>query len=333
MFRTSSRLLPLVALILPLAAGDWTLFPEGRTVVLGEGIAVERQPTDSTVVSLSAVKGQKARKAVVTVRNPSAAEMLARVEITGKDAGLFKASAANHVISAGGETTVTLEFVAPDSPGRFSAGLQIGGKAGGAFVILQGVGLAAFEGKNEPALQSIVHALGIPLRRRRQQAGAGHEGRGDRRERCDPRIPRRGGWENPHHASRAVFSERRDALRHRPFRRSPAAGNRQPRGLLRRDPGRAPDALSAARRRCRFRRVRHAGQAVRVLHEGPEVRLVQRSRDQIRRYHPAHRADLPGEVFPRPGNENSWLIGFEEAANGDYQDAVFLVENAKPANP
>jgi hypothetical protein len=28
--------------------------------------------------------------------------------------------------------------------------------------------------------------------------------------------------------------------------------------------------------------------------------------------------------------ENAWLVGFEEAANGDYQDAVFLIENVKP---
>ena len=28
--------------------------------------------------------------------------------------------------------------------------------------------------------------------------------------------------------------------------------------------------------------------------------------------------------------ENAYLIGFEEAANGDYQDAVFLIENVVP---
>ena len=28
--------------------------------------------------------------------------------------------------------------------------------------------------------------------------------------------------------------------------------------------------------------------------------------------------------------ENAYLIGFEEAENGDYQDAVFLIENVVP---
>ena len=37
-------------------------------------------------------------------------------------------------------------------------------------------------------------------------------------------------------------------------------------------------------------------------------------------------SDFQGRVM-----ENAWLVGFEEAANGDYQDAVFLLENVKPA--
>ena len=36
-------------------------------------------------------------------------------------------------------------------------------------------------------------------------------------------------------------------------------------------------------------------------------------------------SDFQGRVM-----ENAWLVGFEEAANGDYQDAVFLIENVKP---
>ena len=47
--------------------------------------------------------------------------------------------------------------------------------------------------------------------------------------------------------------------------------------------------------------------------------------------------------FPMPTNacfprhvqgrelEDAYLIGFEEASNGDYQDAVFLVEGVAPA--
>lgn len=49
-------------------------------------------------------------------------------------------------------------------------------------------------------------------------------------------------------------------------------------------------------------------------------------------------ADIPhtGRIYPvsfYQGRkmEDSWLVGFEEAANGDYQDGLFLIENAVPA--
>ncbi len=38
----------------------------------------------------------------------------------------------------------------------------------------------------------------------------------------------------------------------------------------------------------------------------------------------------PVTFFQDREMKNSWLVGFEEAANGDYQDALFLIENAAP---
>ncbi len=35
----------------------------------------------------------------------------------------------------------------------------------------------------------------------------------------------------------------------------------------------------------------------------------------------------PVKSFQGVARENAYLVGFEEAKNGDYQDAVFLIEN------
>ncbi|RYD32767.1 MAG: DUF1080 domain-containing protein, partial [Verrucomicrobiaceae bacterium] len=150
----------------PVKEGKVALQLEGaellyRDVKIRElGVPLE---ADRSTVALSAVKGEKTRKAGFVVRNPSAAEIPSGLTLTGTDAALFRVSAAEKSIPAGGSMTVTVEFLAPDSPRRYSAGLQIGTRTEGTFVILQGIGLAAFEGKNEPTLQGIVRALGIPL--------------------------------------------------------------------------------------------------------------------------------------------------------------------------
>ena len=45
----------------------------------------------------------------------------------------------------------------------------------------------------------------------------------------------------------------------------------------------------------------------------------------------AHTARVfPVTNFQGKEMKDAWLVGFEEAANGDYQDAAFLIENVKP---
>lgn len=170
------------------------------------------------VVALSGVHGKPSRQAKLRVHNPTAAAIAAAVGITGKDAGLFR------------------------------AGLRIGDAAGGTLVILQGIGLAAFEGKNEPSLQSIVHAPGVPL-----------------------------------------------------------------------DGGGAQVEFDAPAEPFAFYMMGHKFASF----TDPRIKTAATIGHTVRVY--------PVRFFQGKKLENSYLVGFGEASNGDGQDAAFLIENVTPA--
>lgn len=287
---------------------------------------------DRTVVSLSAVNGQKARNATLIVRNSSAAPIETNLTITGSGSHRFKATAADPVIPPNGSTAVTVEFTPSRTYGRFSAGLQIGGKDDGAFVILQGLSLAAFEGKNEPALQSIVHALGIPLdvggtklELDTKQAVIGQSAA----------IPafRASGKEKIRITPLARFSPKGVT----PFGIALSGGTE----LL--EKGRLADVSED---------IPDAHQTLFPPLDGGAAFIEFDAPDKpFAFYMKGHKfesftdpsikttAGIPhtGRIYPVTffqGREmkNSWLVGFEEAANGDYQDALFLIENAVPGD-
>lgn len=305
--------------------GAEILYRDVKIRELGEPLQADRG-----VVSLSAVNGQKARNTTFVVRNPSSVGIATNLAITGTGLHRFKATAADLVIPPNGSTTITVEFSASRTFGRFSAGLQIGGKDDGTLVILQGISLAAFEGKNEPPLQSIVHALGIPL----DVGGAKLE--------LDTKAAVIG-------QSVAIPSFRAadgGKIRVTPLARfSPK--DVTPFGIILAgeselvEKGRLADVSEAIPDSHQTLFPPLEGGATFIEFEAPDkpFAFYMKGHKFNSFSGPAIKTDavIPhtGRIYPVKSFQgrqmkDSWLIGFEEAANGDYQDALFLIENAIP---
>jgi hypothetical protein len=333
-----------IARISHLCEKDGTPATQGRIALQLEGAEIlyrdvkirelgKPLSADRNVVSLSGVRGNPTRKQVVNVRNPTDAEIPADIVISGKDAGLFKVTAARNSISAGGLLAVTVEFQPPATPGRFSAGLQIGNRTEGTFLLLQGIGLAAFEGKNEPPLQSIVHALGIPL------SVGGHK------LALDTEATTIG-------QSTAAFSFKaagEGKIRITPLARFSPKGE-VPFGVVEsgseelREIGRLADVSAAIPDAHQTLFPPLAGGVAHVEFDAPEkpFALFMKGHVYVSFTDPriktsatiAHTGRVfPVEMFQGRKMKNAWLIGFEEATNGDYQDGLFILENVRPVQP
>ncbi len=285
---------------------------------------------DKRHLSLSAVKDKPARSGTITVRNPLDRPLPAGISITGSDAGAFSASADKMTLGAGESMEVTVNFRPVRGADRYSAGLRIGTPESGAFILLQGIGLAAFEGKNEPPLQDIVHALGIPL------------DAGGKKLELDTKADRIGDGAVVSYFAKAGGG---------PVRITPVARFSPPgavpfgivakgkSGLI--EIGKLADSSAAA----------DAHQSLLPPLEGASTSLeFEPAAESFAFYYAAHQyvsftdrllpteAKIPhtARVYPVARFQgrkmkDAWLVGFEEAANGDYQDAVFLIENVKPA--
>lgn len=284
---------------------------------------------DTTLLSLSAVKDKPARSATVKVKNPTDRPLPAQLAITGKDAGAFSASASSLQVAPGETMEVTVHFRPVRGADRYSAGLRIGTPESGAFVILQGVGLAAFEGKNEPPLQAIVHALGIPL----DVGGSKLE--------LDTKAETIGQSEAVRYFKKAEEG---------PVKVTPVARFSPPGietlGMVAKG---STDRIKIGDL-AESDRVADAHQSLMPpWAEGAEGTLPEVP-EAFGFYFKAHHytsftdPEIPTEAkikhtarvypvtnFQGRAMKNAWLVGFEEAANGDYQDALFLIENVAPA--
>ncbi len=317
----------------PLKDGKICLQLEGaeieyRNVMIRE--LKEPLKAEHPLASLSAVAGKPERGQTLKVRNPLNHPLAADLSITGADAAAFTANAPKLELAPGESMEVQLHFRPTHGAGRYSAGLRIGSPENGTFVILQGIGLAAFEGKNEPPLQSVVHALGMPL-----DVGGSALELDTNAEAIGRGVVASGGF--------AVVDGSKK-IRVTPVARfSP--------------PGVTPFGISIAGRpdfeagkladssqlvdahQCLMPPLQGGAASVEFTPDGapfhfwmkgPKYRSTTGPEavegatiKHTARVYPV--SDFQGQVM-----ENAWLVGFEEAANGDYQDGVFLIENVKP---
>lgn len=290
----------------------------------------EPAAADRRLASFSAVSGQKARGQVVTIANPRDTELATETKIIGADADAFRIVGSPASLAAGAKGTWKIEFHPNRGAGRYSAGLQVGDVADGAFVVLQGVALDAFEGKNEPPLQRVVHALGIPL-----DVGGG-------KLELDTKAAKIGGG-----AEVARFTAASGAkVRVTPVARFSPPGA-TPIGIVTAD-GQTRDIARLADSSAELP---DAHQCLMPPFDGGRDVVEFSAPDEpfafFMRGHkylsstdpkPDDGAPIPhtARVYPvtrfqgRP-MKDAWLVGFEEASNGDYQDAVLLIENVRPA--
>jgi len=284
---------------------------------------------DKSHVSLSAVKDKPARSATITVKNPLDRPMPAALAIEGVDAAAFSATAPAAVIGAGESMEVTIHFKPVRGAARYSAGLRVGSPEQGAFVLLQGIGLAAFEGKNEPTLQEIAHALGIPLNP------------GGTKLELDTKADVIGDSQDVRYFAKAGEGK----VRITPLARFSPPGA-TPFGIV----AKGTTALVESGKLADSNEVADAHQTLLPpLVGGAGSVEIETPAEGFAFYLNAHQyvsftdPGLPTEakiartarVYPVTrfqGREvkDAFIVGFEEAANGDYQDALFLVENVKP---
>ncbi|MCW1923326.1 DUF1080 domain-containing protein [Luteolibacter arcticus] len=285
---------------------------------------------DKSLLSLSAVKDRLARSGTITVKNPLKHSLPAEVSITGKDAGAFSATSGKMELAPGESMEVTVNFRPTHGADRYSAGLRIGTPESGAFVILQGIGLAAFEGKNEPSLQSVVHALGMPL----DVGGAKLE--------LDTKPDTIGESKDVPYFAKAGEGK----VRITPLARFSPPGA-TPFGIV----AKGSTALVESGKLADSMAVPDAHQSLLPPLEGGASSVeIEAPAEGFAFYLNAHQyvsftdPGLPTEakiartarVYPASriaGRDlkDAFVVGFEEAANGDYQDALFLLENVKPA--
>ena len=316
----------------PLSSGKICLQLEGaeleyRNVRIRE--LDEPLRSNKSHVALSAVKDKPARSATITEQNPLDRPVAAALSIEGADAAAFSATAPAATIGAGESMEVTVHFKPVRGAARYSAGLRVGSPEQGTFVLLQGIGLAAFEGKNEPPLQDIVHALGMPL-----NAG------GTKLE-LDTKADTIGDSKDVRYFTKA--GDRK--VRITPLARFSPPGA-TPFGIV----AKGTTALVESGKLADSTEVVDAHQSLLPpLEGGAESVEIDVPAEGFAFYLNAHQyvsftdPALPSEakiartarVYPvqhMAGREvkDAFVVGFEEAANGDYQDALFLIENVKP---
>ncbi|GAA5481637.1 3-keto-disaccharide hydrolase [Haloferula sargassicola] len=289
-----------------------------------------RLRAEPRLLSLSAVKGQATRPRSVTITKPADVR-IDRVHLSGADAGAFELLDGPGKWGAGKtEATWTIGFHPDHGRGRYSALLELGEPGDGAHVLLQGIALDAFEGGNEPPLQDIVHALGIPLDVGGSQldldkdAAAIGEGStasyfvaaGDGKVRITP-LAR---FSPPGSTPVGIFFRGKDELREV----ARLAGS-----------GGVADA-----HQCLFPPLEGGASSIEIDAPDEPFGFYMQGHQYTSFSDPARpsKAGIPHTVRIFPARyvqgrrlEHAWVVGFEEASNGDYQDAVLLVEGIEPA--
>ena len=278
---------------------------------------------EPSMLSLSAVKNQPAVPASVVLRSVAPDSPLPACRITGKDADAFRIveqDAAKHALK--------IAFDPLRGFGHYQAAMEVGTSDHGTVVRLEGIGLNAFEGKNEPPLHLLVQALGIPLNV------------GGTKLELNVKADKIGD---------GVAVKRFNAISNKPIRVTPIARFSPPGltpfgwtadGTELHEIGQLADSSKQAdAHQSLFPPL--ASDAKWIEFKAPATAFAFYVKGHL---HTAFsdpslpsKAKIPNtvRVFPVTSFQgkpmtHAWLVCCEEASNGDYQDAVFLLENVKP---
>jgi hypothetical protein len=323
--------------IKPLSSGHIALQLEGaeikyRNIRIRE-LAPPLAPA-SRYVALSHVRNISSATTELEIHNPGPAPVALDLSLIGSHPQLFQASlppGTPAILAPDGRARVRIDFkpASDTPPARYSAGLQVGPPDLGTFIVLQGVSLAALEGINEPPLQRITDALGIPLKV------------GGSSLHLDTKAPSIGSGI----AATALLRASAGPVRVTPVARFSPPGVIPLRWHARGDATRHPIATLAGSddkpdaHQCLFPPWTTGAPTASFDPGTAPFSLVAETGHGATPLDPKHcaaKVTHPARVYPihtflgSPVTD-AVLVGFEEATNGDYQDALFLIENVRPA--
>lgn len=305
-------------------------------------------------VSMSSVKGISTGQMEIQVSNPGKNAVPLEVKLVGMDVASFRIERSDGDVARlsvikedsksivyqtsgpdalvpGEKTAYRVRFKPTGKAGRYSAGLQIGPQDTGVFVILQGLATDALEGENEPPLDRVVRSLGIPLDVGGSTLMLGIDA---------PVI----GGSKPASAFRRASD---GPVRLTPLARYSPPGN-YPFGwqavigqAAENVVGALADSSEVADAHQRLFPPLADGRGFVEFAPGDGsfglfIRAGKHTVGTNRAKHPSKLANAV-RIYPvtslqgRPLS-NAMLVCFEEASNGDYQDSVFLMENAVVAD-
>ncbi len=337
----------------PLKSGKIGIQLEGAEI-LYRNIRVKELPeplqTAAPYASMSSVNGISTGEAEITVTNPSPQEVPMSLKLVGKDVASFRIERGDpnlpamemiqegattawvqpegaERLGAGESISYRVRFKPTGKAGRYSAGLQIGPDDTGTFVILQGLASDKLEGENEAPLERIVRALGIPLNVGGSALKLGTEAATIGASKPASRFHKVG----------------EGAVKMTPIARySPpgayafgwqAGGAEQVVGTL------ADSTTVADAHQRLFPPLADSAKSVEFSPgDEPFSLFVHAGKHRVgtdKEKHPSALANptrvFPIQIFQGRRVTDAFLVGFEEASNGDYQDCLFLVENVRIA--
>lgn len=317
----------------PLDRGPIAIQLEGAELFYRNIVIQELPPpleVSSPYASVSMVAGSSSRPVRLSVTNPGPEVRTLSWRVFGEAPDAFVVSGEKDRKLAAGETATLEVNLKPGVPhGRLSAGLQIGNMDNGAFVVLQGLVLPGMEGTNEPPLFRILRVLGTDA----DVGGVGLD-HDTASETLGSSVA--GGW----------FRAKGEVSITPVARFSPPG--RVPFGILLE--GSTEEIILGVLADSADRKDAHQGLWPPTVGGEAVIRLAAPEKPFAFFAKPGarlctdpgaateakvkHTARVwPISFFQGRVVENAYLVGFEEAANGDYQDALFLVQNVEVIPP
>lgn len=278
-------------------------------------------------LSLSRVKGLPGQVRTVVLENTGTEPLKVNPVFLGQNVGAFEVEDADFSPLKGGEKRRFAISFHPDlGAGDYVAGIQFGEEATGAFIQLNGVATAALEGRNEPSLHRVVRALGASV-------NVGGEAL-ELDSSTDVLGESMSGWFAPVKGEevRVTPVARYSPAGVTPFGLYLADGEKRELGRLRDSGAAQPDAHQALLREPGIS-LNDVPERFGLYLEGPRFISYTCKNKSEGTAMPWTARVWPVGAMGGRRLDNAFLIGFEEAMNGDYQDVVLLLEGVKLQEP
>jgi fibronectin type 3 domain-containing protein len=284
------------------------------------------QPSVSELV-FSAVKSTTSAAKTFTVTNNRTEPVQLSTALSGVNAAEFQVTGGTATIPAKGSVTVSVSFRPSATVGQKSASLQLTAGGSSVSVGLFGLTMNGIEGSNEPALNDVLGTLGYKVNVGWTNLAGGMQATAKGDEILEPLFVK-AGTADPTMTPLAQYAPRED-LPFGWYTGDGATADRRKLGSIDIDgyqsllpamsPGSTP-SFDPGTAKFGFYYFSNTFQRIGYT----EDRLNSPASD-------AHRARIyPAKNRAGVAITNAYIVAFEDASNGDYQDYLFLVTGVKP---